>query len=103
MAENKDAALVRRGYEAFSTGDSATLTEIIAADATQFQPGSGELAGEQTGGRRSWSSTVVWVAKRTARFGSSWSTCTPTVRAGLSRPTVQPANDRAAGSIPEPR
>lgn len=49
MAEHKDLALVRRGYQAFSTGDGATLTEIIAADATQYQPGSGELAGEHNG------------------------------------------------------
>ena len=46
MAEPEDVALVRRGYEAFSTGDGATLTEVIAVDATQYQPRSGELAGE---------------------------------------------------------
>jgi uncharacterized protein len=49
MSEHPDIALVRRGYEAFSAGDSATLAEIIAPDATQFQPGSSELAGEHKG------------------------------------------------------
>ena len=49
MAEHPDIALVRRGYEAFSSGDGATLAGIIAPDATQYQPGSSPLAGEHTG------------------------------------------------------
>ena len=49
MAEHPDVALVRRGYDAFSTGDVATLSEIIAPDAVQYQPGSGALAGEHKG------------------------------------------------------
>ena len=49
MSEHPDIAVVRRGYEAFSAGDVATLSEIIAADATQFQPGAGELAGDHKG------------------------------------------------------
>jgi uncharacterized protein len=49
MAEREDIDLVRRGYEAFSTGDMATLTEIIADDATQYQPGSGRLTGTFAG------------------------------------------------------
>jgi ketosteroid isomerase-like protein len=49
MSEHPDVALVRRGYEAFSTGDVATLTEVIAEDATQYQPGSSPLAGEHEG------------------------------------------------------
>jgi ketosteroid isomerase-like protein len=49
MAEHPDVALVRRGYEAFSTGDVTTLSQIIAEDATQYQPGSGDLAGEHKG------------------------------------------------------
>ena len=43
MAEHPDVALIRRGYDAFSTGDVATLSEIIAPDATQYQPGSNVL------------------------------------------------------------
>ena len=49
MAEHPDVALIRRGYDAFSTGDVATLSEIIAPDATQYQPGSSDLAGEHKG------------------------------------------------------
>jgi ketosteroid isomerase-like protein len=49
MSEHPDVALVRRGYEAFSNADMATLSEIIAPDATQYQPGSSELAGEHKG------------------------------------------------------
>jgi len=49
MTEHPDVALVRRGYEAFSTGDIETLSEVIADDATQYQPGTGEMAGERVG------------------------------------------------------
>jgi hypothetical protein len=49
MAEHPDVALVRRGYAAFSTGDIATLSELIADDARQFQPGSGSMSGEYNG------------------------------------------------------
>ena len=49
MAEHPDVTLVRRGYAAFSSGDVATLSEIIAADATQYQPGSNDMAGTHEG------------------------------------------------------
>jgi ketosteroid isomerase-like protein len=49
MAEHEDIVLVRRGYEAFSNGDMAAMTEIIAENATQYQPGSGRLTGTYTG------------------------------------------------------
>jgi ketosteroid isomerase-like protein len=49
VAEHPDISLVRRGYEAFSTGDVTTLSEIIAPDASQFQPGNGPLSGEHRG------------------------------------------------------
>jgi hypothetical protein len=38
MAEHHDVALVRRGYAAFSAGDVATLSELLAEDARQYQP-----------------------------------------------------------------
>ncbi len=49
MPEHPDVVLVRRGYQAFSTGDAATLADLIAADATQFQPGASSLSGEFKG------------------------------------------------------
>jgi ketosteroid isomerase-like protein len=49
MAEHPDAALVRRGYQAFSTADGKTLSEIIAEDATQYQPGASNMSGEYKG------------------------------------------------------
>jgi len=49
MAEHPDITLVRRGFAAFSAGDVATLSEIIAEDATQFQPGNSEMAGTREG------------------------------------------------------
>jgi ketosteroid isomerase-like protein len=49
MPEHPDIALVRRGYAAFAAGDVATLSQLIAADATQFQPGRSVLSGEFKG------------------------------------------------------
>ena len=37
--------LVRRGYEAFATGDMATLNELFADDIVWHAPGRNELAG----------------------------------------------------------
>jgi len=49
MAEHPDVILVRRGYDAFSTGDVAPLSETIAGHATQYQPGRSALAGDHRG------------------------------------------------------
>jgi ketosteroid isomerase-like protein len=49
MAEHQNATLVRRGYEAFSVGDVATLSEIIAPDAVQHMPGHNTFSGDHKG------------------------------------------------------
>ena len=42
-------ALVRRGYEAFATGDMATLNELFADDIVWHVPGRSQLAGDFRG------------------------------------------------------
>jgi uncharacterized protein len=49
MAEHPHAALVRKGYDAFSRGDMETMSALIAGDATQHVPGSHSLAGDYKG------------------------------------------------------
>ena len=49
MTENANATLVRRGFAAFSEGDMATLTEIIARDAVQHTPGNSVVSGDHKG------------------------------------------------------
>ena len=49
MAEHPHAALVRKGYEAFSRGDMDALRELMAKDATQHVPGSHPLSGDFKG------------------------------------------------------
>ncbi|MCF6523136.1 nuclear transport factor 2 family protein [Streptomyces sp. JJ36] len=49
MAEHPHAALVRRGYDAFSRGDMETLTELLAGDATQHLPGDSPMSGDYKG------------------------------------------------------
>lgn len=47
--EDRYAALVRRGYEAFNTGDLDALRTLMASDVTQHVPGDSMLAGSYKG------------------------------------------------------
>jgi hypothetical protein len=49
MAEHPDSTLVRRGYEAFSRGDMATLSQLMTADVAHHVPGDHPLAGHYKG------------------------------------------------------
>jgi uncharacterized protein len=49
MGAQEDAALVRRGYEAFSAGDIDTLRELFTEDAVWHTGGSGGLSGDKQG------------------------------------------------------
>ncbi|HLY33513.1 MAG TPA: nuclear transport factor 2 family protein [Jatrophihabitantaceae bacterium] len=48
-AEDDNMKLVRRGYEAFNTGDMATLRELLAYDVVQHVPGKSQLSGTYKG------------------------------------------------------
>ena len=49
MAEHPNAVLLRKGHEAFSNQDMATLTEIIAEDTLWHIAGKGPLSGDYQG------------------------------------------------------
>ena len=49
MGTAQNAELVRRGYEAFSSGDMATLSELFAEDAVWHVAGNGVLSGRKEG------------------------------------------------------
>ena len=49
MPEHPNAALVTRGYQAFSAGDAETLTQPLASDAVHRVPGSNPLSGDHKG------------------------------------------------------
>ncbi|WP_405613684.1 nuclear transport factor 2 family protein [Streptomyces sp. NBC_00076] len=49
MAEHPNAALVRKGYEAFMRGDMDTLRGLMTADCTHHVPGSHQLSGDFKG------------------------------------------------------
>ena len=49
MVEDRYLALVRKGYEAFNTGDIATLASLMSHDVIQHVPGSSPLAGDYKG------------------------------------------------------
>lgn len=48
-AEDAQMAIVRKGYEAFNSGDTATLRTLMSRDVVQHVPGSGPLAGAHKG------------------------------------------------------
>ncbi len=45
MSEHPNAARLRRGHEAFSSGDMDTLTELIAEDTVWHWPGKSPISG----------------------------------------------------------
>lgn len=49
MSEHPDAALVRRGYEAFTKGDMEKLATMMTADVIHHVPGSNPLSGHHKG------------------------------------------------------
>jgi len=49
MGAAEDVALVRRGYEAFNTGDMDTLTELFEEGSSWHTPGRSSLAGDHEG------------------------------------------------------
>lgn len=49
MAEHPNAALVRKGYEAFTRGDMDALRGLMASDCTHHIPGSHLLSGDHKG------------------------------------------------------
>lgn len=49
MGAAENVALVRRGYEAFNTGDMNTLNQLFAEQASWHTPGRGPLSGDHEG------------------------------------------------------
>ena len=49
MGADENAAIIRRGYEAFNSGDMETLTEIFDEGAVWHTPGRSSLAGDHQG------------------------------------------------------
>ncbi|MFE0702771.1 nuclear transport factor 2 family protein [Streptomyces sp. NPDC058872] len=49
MSQHPDAALVRRGYEAFSKGDMEALGALMTSDCTHHAPGSTRFGGHFKG------------------------------------------------------
>src|SRR2546423_828580 len=44
-----NVTLIRKGFEAFNTGDVATLSTILAPDCVQHVPGNNRLSGDHKG------------------------------------------------------
>ena len=49
MAEHAHAALVRKGYDAFSRGDMKTLSALMTGDCTHHVPGHNSMSGDYKG------------------------------------------------------
>lgn len=49
MVEHPNLTLTRRGYDAFSSGDFHTLTELLAPEVVWHQPHTGVISGDYVG------------------------------------------------------
>jgi uncharacterized protein len=49
MGADENAAIIRRGYEAFNSGDMNTLSELFDESAVWHTPGRSSLAGDHEG------------------------------------------------------
>ncbi|WP_314614555.1 nuclear transport factor 2 family protein [Streptomyces stackebrandtii] len=49
MAEHPDAAVIRKGYAAFKTGDMETMRSLMTSDCTHHSPGSSRMSGHFKG------------------------------------------------------
>jgi len=49
MADHPNAALLRRGYVAFASGDMATLTELFSKDVVWHLAGNNSISGDHNG------------------------------------------------------
>jgi uncharacterized protein len=49
MAEHPNIELIRRGYQAFSSGDAETLRQLLAPDAVHRVPGNNRISGDHKG------------------------------------------------------
>jgi uncharacterized protein len=49
MGADENAAIIRRGYEAFNSGDMDTLSELFDDSAVWHTPGQSSLAGDHEG------------------------------------------------------
>jgi ketosteroid isomerase-like protein len=49
MTQNKNAEVVRRGYQAFNAGDAKTLAELFDEKATWHTPGKSVISGDCKG------------------------------------------------------
>ncbi len=49
MADHPNAELLRKGYEAFASGDMATMTELFAEDVVWHLAGNNQLSGTHRG------------------------------------------------------
>lgn len=49
MEEHPNAALLRKGYEAFASGDMATIDQLFADDIVWHVPGTGIMSGDYKG------------------------------------------------------
>ena len=63
-----NAAIVRRGYEAFGTGDLKTLTELLGDDVSWHTPGGSRLAGDVVGRKAVLARLCRYVAETGGTF-----------------------------------
>jgi ketosteroid isomerase-like protein len=70
MADSPNEAVVRRGYEAFNAADAATLSQLLADDVVQVNPGSNWSSGERKGRDKVLSMYAEYGARTNGNFAA---------------------------------
>jgi ketosteroid isomerase-like protein len=74
MTADENAAIVRRGYAAFNSGDVNALSELFDENAVWHAPGRSSLAVTTRDATQRWATSAGWGRRQAATSGPNCST-----------------------------
>jgi ketosteroid isomerase-like protein len=96
MRADENAAIVRRGYEAFNSADMNTLTEIFDESAVWHVPGRSSLANDYQGRDATFAYFGRLGQETGAPTGPNWTTCLPMTTTAWLASTARPRSERVS-------
>ena len=96
MGAGENAELVRRGYEAFNSGDMTTLAELFDEAAVWHLPGRSSLANDYRGREATFPISPDWGRRQGAPSGRDCSTCLQMMATAWSASNKTPRSERVS-------
>ena len=96
MTADENAAIIRRGYAAFNSGDMSGLTEIFDKGAVWHVPGRSSLANDYQGRDAAFAYFGRLGQETGAPTGPNWTTCLRMTRTAWSASTAPPESERVS-------